>query len=314
MQELDTMSIRLQYAGGRAEGRMQKDKLKTLKKALLYSYQAATAILADGREFRCLINPDKLKMDYDNKILSIPYKDICLNSEFLGLPTHLAEEPTNIKVGDVFTWKETNTHWIVYMQFLEEDSYFRGEIRECDGILTIGDRDYYTYVRGPIETTIRWNLKSNISWNNLNYSAVCYLPADETTETLKRFSIVKLNGQNYEVQVVNRFTSGGILVVYLSEYYSNSLEEEQKQKEEKEEIIISEIIGETVVKPYDIALYSVGEGGGTWSVSNSKAKIIATGDGTATVEITTGRSGSVDLLYTRANGEVLTLPIRIESF
>ena len=314
MSELDTMRIRLQYAGGKAESRMQRDKLKTLKKALLYSYQAATAILADGREFRCLINPDKLKLDYDNKILSIPYKDICLNSDFLGIPTSYAEEPTNIKVGDIFTWKETGTHWIVYMQFLEEDAYFRGEIRECDGILTIGDKDYYTYVRGPIETTIRWNLKSNISWNNINYSAVCYLPADETTESLKRFSIVKLNGQNYEVQVVNRFTSGGIIVVYLSEYYSNSIEENEKQKQEEDKIIITEIQGPSKLKPYDVALYAINDNGGEWSVSNSKAKITATGEGTATVEITTGRSGNVNLLYTKLDGEVLTFPIEIESF
>ena len=313
MSELDTLNIRLRYAGGRAENRMINDKLKTLKKALLHSYQAETITLSDGREFRCLINPDKLKMDYDNKILSIPFKDICLNSEFLGIPTTMAEEPTNMSVGQVFKWNRTGTYWIVYMQFLEEEAYFRGEIRECDGILTVDGKDYHTYVRGPIETTIRWNLKSDITWNNLNYSAVCYLPADETTEQLKRFSIVKLNGQNYEVQVVNRFTSGGILVVYLSEYYTNSLEEENLQQ--KEEVkVISSIVGETKVKPYDIVLYSVEDRGGSWSVSNSKARITATGDNTATVEIVTGRSGSVVLTYTKLDGSVLELPIEIESF
>ena len=72
MSELDNLSIRLRYAGGgKADDRMQKDKLRTLKKALLYSYQAETIVLEDGREFRALINPDKLKNDYDNKILSI---------------------------------------------------------------------------------------------------------------------------------------------------------------------------------------------------------------------------------------------------
>jgi hypothetical protein len=61
--------------------------LRTLKKALLYSYQAATIILQDGKEFRCLINPDKNIPDYDNKILSIPYKDICLNAPMIGKRT-----------------------------------------------------------------------------------------------------------------------------------------------------------------------------------------------------------------------------------
>ena len=54
---IKTMKTRLNYNGGNAEGRMIKDKERSLKKALLYSYQAATAILEDGREFRCLINP-----------------------------------------------------------------------------------------------------------------------------------------------------------------------------------------------------------------------------------------------------------------
>ena len=62
------MKTRLNYNGGNAEGRMIKDKERSLKKALLYSYQAATAILEDGREFRCLINPNKNKPEYDNKI------------------------------------------------------------------------------------------------------------------------------------------------------------------------------------------------------------------------------------------------------
>ena len=89
---LDNLNIRLNYMGGKkAEDRMITDKLRTLKKALLYSYQAATAVLEDGREFRCLINPDKLKNDYDNKILSIPYYDICLNKDFTCMNTQWLE-------------------------------------------------------------------------------------------------------------------------------------------------------------------------------------------------------------------------------
>ena len=79
MSAIDNLKKRLEFNGGTiAEGRMQEGKLRSLKRALLYSYQAATAILQDGRMFRCLINPDKLKNDYDDKIISIPYEDICL--------------------------------------------------------------------------------------------------------------------------------------------------------------------------------------------------------------------------------------------
>ena len=71
---LENLQMRLRYHGGNTEGRMISDKLRSLKKALFRSYQAATAILSDGREFKCLINSDKNKPDYDTKIISIPFE------------------------------------------------------------------------------------------------------------------------------------------------------------------------------------------------------------------------------------------------
>ena len=111
MRALEGMKTRLQYSGGvNQQDRMNQDKLRVLRKALLYSYQAATAILEDGREFRCLINPDKLKTSYDEKIISIPYEDICLNPEFSKRETtSQGIESIDLLPGDVFTWKENNT-------------------------------------------------------------------------------------------------------------------------------------------------------------------------------------------------------------
>ena len=65
----DNLNMRLNYLGGNQKQRIDRAKLDSLKKALLYSYQSETLITEDGREFRCLINPDKLKNDYDNKFL-----------------------------------------------------------------------------------------------------------------------------------------------------------------------------------------------------------------------------------------------------
>lgn len=308
---MDNLTTRLNYRGGRtAEARFQTDKLKTLKKALLYSYQAETLILPDGREFRCLINPDKLKNDYDNKILSIPFKDICLNSEFLGIPTSQAEEDININVGDVFTWKETNTKWLVYLRYLNEDSYFRAEIRKCDSIVSIDGKDYYAYVRGPVETTIRWNQKSKTTWNDLNYSAIAYVGVNEDTSKLKRFSKVKLNGQNYEVKVVNRETTGGIMILYLGEDYTNSIEENNFTPEENEN---NKIKGDSAVYTYDIKNYYIeNETGGTWSLSNNKARILNTTDTTVSIEFTTSKKGQVDLIYDMGDMQLI-LPITINT-
>lgn len=312
MSELDNLSLRLKYiGGGKADDRMQLDKLRTLKKALLYSYQAETAILKDGREFRCLINPDKLKNDYDNKILSIPYYDICLNSDFLGIPTSLAEEPTNVKVGDVFTWKENGTKWIIYLQFLEESAYFRAEIRQCTNVVTIDGHDFWAYVRGPVETTIRWNQKSNVGWNDLNYSKILYLGENEITTKLSRFDIIKVDGKNYQVQVVNRDTaSDGILIVYAKEYFTNSIEEENPPQEELP--VVSEIVGDSIVYPYDIKTYSITKTGGQWSISNKNAKILESKDSEVKIEIVAGRACTLDLIY-KVDDEEIILPIEVKS-
>lgn len=312
MPRIDTLSTRLNYAGGKkADDRMQNDKLRTLKKALLYSYQAETAILEDGREFRCLINPDKLKNDYDNKILSIPYYDICLNSDFLDIPTSLAEEPTNIKVGDVFTWKENGTKWIVYLQFLEESAYFRAEIRLCSNEIEINGKRYWAYVRGPVETTIRWNQKSNIVWNDINYSKILYIGENETTKQLSRFDVIKVDGENYQVQVVNKDTaSDGILVVYLKEYFTNTIEEENPPQEFEK--IESEIQGETEVYPYDIKTYTIDSFGGSWSISNKNAKILTSSDSQVKIEIIAGRACTFDLIYSVGSSDYI-LPITVKS-
>ena len=65
--------------------------------------------------------------------------------------TYFFRRTYNIKVGDVFTWKENGTKWIVYLQFLEESAYFRGEIRLCSNVVTIDGKDFWAYVRGPLK-------------------------------------------------------------------------------------------------------------------------------------------------------------------
>ena len=113
---LELLNKRLRYQGGNQQERFIKDKLNSLKKALLYSYQAATATLADGREFRCLINPDQIKNIYDNKYISIPFEDICLNEKEISADGKIQIRKTTeglqeigMKPGDVFTWKENGT-------------------------------------------------------------------------------------------------------------------------------------------------------------------------------------------------------------
>ena len=313
---IELMKKRLAYRGGDTEGRLQKDKLNAFKQALWNSYQAETAILADGREFKCLINPDKLKPEYDNKIISIPFEDYCLNSD------DKERQVIGMKPGDSFIWKSRTGHadtkWLVYLQHIEEDSYFRAEIRKCDYEFEINGNKYPIYVRGPVETNIPWNQKKGIVWNNLNYTLVMYITKnEETNDYFERFTKIDFDDKKWEVQAVNRYdSSGAILEVFLKETFSNTIEEEAKQEQELDEVKVDtatpHIVGETEVFPYDILDYSiVGTSGGTWSISNNKAKIIKQNDLTVEIEVITSRSGDFNLIY---NGEdLITLPIVIKS-
>lgn len=267
---LELLNKRLQYQGGNQEQRFINDKLRGLKKALLYSYQAATATLSDGKEFRCLINPDKNKPAYDNKILSIPYKDICLNAPRVG-KTSEGEIDINIKPGDVFTWKETNTHWLVYLEYIEEDAYFRSEIRRCDQEVKIEDNSYWVYIRGPVETSIEWNQKAGIEWNTLNYSLVMYITADETTNNyFERFKTIKILDPRYnkektwQVVGVDPYYGDGIIQVFLDEYFENSIADAvaaensaETGKENPVDETAAYIDGPTEVQQYSKAYYEI---------------------------------------------------------
>lgn len=267
---LELLNKRLQYQGGNQEQRFINDKLRGLKKALLYSYQAATAILSDGKEFRCLINPNKNKPAYDNKILSIPYKDICLNASRVG-KTSEGEIDIDIKPGDVFTWKETNTHWLVYLKYIEEDAYFRSEIRRCDQEVKIKDNSYWVYIRGPVETSLEWTQKASIEWNTLNYSLVMYITADDTTNNyFERFKTIKILDPRYnkektwQVVGVDPYYGDGIIQVFLDEYFENSIADAvaaKKPAETGKENPVDEtaayIDGPTEVQQYSKAYYEI---------------------------------------------------------
>ncbi len=146
--------------------RIREDKLRSMKRALFNSYQAAIIKFdKDDRQlhFRCLINHDKLKVDYQDKILSIPFREIPVQYQnedsmtqdekfvdvgtpgfFYDIEGNLVEDEngnTNVyrvRPGDTFQWISgndgymPNSYWIIFLQYSEETAYFRGEIRKAD--------------------------------------------------------------------------------------------------------------------------------------------------------------------------------------
>jgi hypothetical protein len=316
---LENMKLRLQYQGGNQQERMNKDKLHSLRKALIYSYQAATAKLSDGREFRCLINRNKLSLDLDDKIISIPFSDICLNQDKNETTTDGMVE-IGMKEGDVFEWKENGSHWIVFLRRLEETAYFRADIRRCRYEITLDNGNkYWGYVRGPVEQQVVWAQTKGDYYNKLNYTLIMYLP--QTEETLKyfhRFNKVTIAGRPWEVQAIDDLSTPGIIQVHLKETYSNSIETNVEQAvqdsinvdivDEKEETYIH---GPSEVYPYDSKIYELKNyqwKTGTWSIENASRSRIADladiGDKKVSVNITTGRSGTFTLVY-KVEGQVI---------
>lgn len=377
-----SLSTRIASRGGPDQRiRMRQDKLNSLKKAILYSYQSAIVqqyntdyetlinslqdillkfekqqtllneeeiFLTDIEKqynisssiergtpeyieelrqvinehtsplFRCLINHDKLKVQYEDKIISIP---------FMEKPVGGTEEiETNFHNGTVFKWVHGNkeqwtpdTYWIVYMQYSEETAYFRAEIRKADDqiqIIMIGQdgsestKLYRGWMTGPNETQIVWNIKKNITWNDMNYTKILYITKDENTLAFfKRFDRVIINGDPWQVQAYNEsYTTSktgdqesGIIRVALKETYTNTnsfveetLQQLEKNQNEDDGIDGPHIIGSSVVKPYSVLVYQAKNFDklSQWQIDSPLAVIkeISQDGLKATVEIITGKS------------------------
>ena len=299
MSGLDRMKKRMEYDGGyTSDDRNVKGKWLSFRSALGNSYQAEN-ITFKNKQCRCLINPDKLKQDYDQKEISIDFK-------------------YGMKNGCTFYWDRTNTYWLVFLQDYDEEAYFRASIRRCDYELDINDNKYHIYVRGPVETALIWRQKHQIEFNELNYSILMYIEKnDETNEFFNRFKVLKFDGHNWRVATVDRYSQDGIIEVYLEEFFDNEMEDQ---------MIVPEIIkpdttkpyidGPQLVRPYDTNLsYAiVGSSGGKFVVNSTKVKINQADENSCVLEITTGRAGSFILSYVKEDEEDITLNVTIKSF
>lgn len=320
MSGLENLKTRVKYYGVTVEDRFNTDKLRTLKKALFNSYQAETIVLADGREFKCLINRNKLEKDYDDRYISIPFEDICLNAERLG-KTSEGQQKIGLKPGDVFKWKENDSYWITYLPKLEESAYYRATIRRCMYEVTINNTQYKIYFRGPTMVQAEWHKIEHSQWNGINYDAMLTIVKnDETLKFFDRFVKVKIGDKNWKVVATDKFSTEGIIDVYLAEDFTNTIEEENLPP------IIDPIVpdetkpyidGPNQVYPYDIKTYLLANvnnlENGQWEISNNKkVKIIAQSTEQLKLEII-GNKGEFDIIYKVDGQESLTLTVKILS-
>lgn len=265
---VDNQATRLRHHGGnRQQERMIRDKRRSLDWAVWNSYQAAEVVKVDAKNrkpVKALINPNKLKQDYDDKILSVGYE-------------------YDIQSGDVFEWLGTGTYWLVYLQDLDELAYFRGDIRKCSYQIAWEDEDgthtTYAAVRGPVETKINYIQKHGISVDTPNYSLSILMPLNEYTKKyFTRYNKFYLQGDDicWRVEAVDHISTPGILEVTAVEYYSNESEDDVdngivggliEEIKDPNEGVNHEIVGETFIKikkTYDY--YFDGAVSATWEV------------------------------------------------
>ena len=325
---IELLNKRINYYGGNQQQRMSNDKVRSIKKAFLYSYQAETAILPDGRQFRCLINPDKNKPQYDNKVISILFKDICLNTPKIG-KTNQGEVNTNIKCGDVFIWKENQSHWLVYLQNLEETAYFRSQIRRCDQTVKVNDNQYWVYIRGPVQTSIEWTQKSKVEWNTMNYSLVMYITADDNTcQYFNRFKTIKIYSPKYKTEKtwqvvgVDPYYGDGIIQIFLDEWYENSIADAVAAQKLAETSPIEEldqdaayINGPLQVSRYSKAYYEiVNAKNGNWFIKyNNQQKDLNSDMKIIPLQINNDNVKQFILIYRIENQDDITLKVKINS-
>ena len=300
---IEHQATRLRQMGGnRQQERMIRDKRRSLDHAVWNSYQAAEVRkygAANQKPIRALINPNKLKQDYDDKIISVGYE-------------------YGFKCGDVFEWIGTHTHWLIYLQDLTELAYFRGDIRKCSHEISWEDKEgnkHHTFaaIRGPVETRINSSQKHEISLDSPNYSLHILLPLNEDTAAyFKRYAKFYLKQSDicWRIEAVDSISTPGILEIHAVEYYANETEDdlvngvvggliEPAVDPNAGEPV--EIIGETFIKVKKVYSYRFnGTQACTWSVDH-KLPVTLTPDPNDPRKVTlswnTTYSGQFELYY-----------------
>ena len=295
-------AMRFRQAGGnRQQERMIKDKRRSLDFAVWNSYQGAEVIKTDAEDrkpVRALINPNKLKADYDDKIISVGYE-------------------YDFEVGTVFEWLGTKTYWLVYLQDLTELAYFRGDIRKCTYQIAWEDEDglhsTYAAVRGPVETKINFIQKHGISIDTPNHSLSILMPKNEDTlNYFKRYNKFYLQGDDtcWRVEATDWISTPGILEVIAVEYYANETEDDIENgvvggkltiiEDSNSEVEVG-IVGETFIKlkrEYDY--HFSGHEAKEWSVDKKypvRLEVDRNDPRNITLIWTAAYSGQFDLYY-----------------
>ncbi len=327
MTNLELMGKRLEFQGGiDQESRMIKDKWRTFQRAKKYSYQACLVqklqawdevldvnpdALDPGigiyEQYKALINPDKTKPDYDDKVISIDYS-------------------SNYGPGDVFEWMGTDSVWIIYTQEKTEDAYYRGAIRRCKHKIRFKDKEgnwcaTWASIRGPVETQINSIQKNQKRIDEPNLSLNILMPRNEKTLAFfDRYAEFLFDGRCWRVEAPDSISMNNIIEVNAEEYYIN-IATDDIENEMKDGLVIepvdpspsSGIEGNTWIKPMITEIYRTEEANGKWKIlDNAPVTICTKGNKSVSVTWDKGTSGQFVLQWSKGD-KVLQKTIVVES-
>lgn len=299
MINMNNLFTRLNNAGGKAQqDRMIEDKLKSLQRAVKYSYQGATIQKDDSIDIiPALINPNKLIADYDEKIISLEYK-------------------YGLKSGSVFKWlnplkQGIDTYWLVYLQDLTELAYFKANIRRCNYEIkwSYNNQSFSTYasIRGPKEQSIQDISKSQFNMDVPNYTLSILVP--KTPETLQHFQrYTKFYLRNisdndtpicWRIEAIDSISLQGVLELYAREYYANDDEDdipngivggliEPLMPPEQIDMENKEIVGDNFIRPKSIYTYIANQTDAEWNY-----------DKTLPIKIVNIDNNRIDIMWTK---------------
>lgn len=246
----ENLNKRLMFLGGDKLGRINRQKLKSLRSALTNDYNSRKILTPKGEIWQGLINTNNLKPDYDKKYLSIEFD-------------------AGLESGDVFRvldnpqLEDETTRWMIYLPDLVETAYLRTEIIRCRYTIDIDGETYWVYFQGPTATDIDWQQRQSVDSTMPNWDGEVYIKNTQATKDyFHRFDKIKIAGKTWEVQVVDFISVPGIIELQLQESYHNELEElpeiiQQESSSDSAEDIPQPIIGKTLVKRNEVVGYSI---------------------------------------------------------
>lgn len=269
MENLQLMEIRARAArNDRQHNRMIMDKMRGFQRALLYSYQAAW-IRKDGEEdapwVRALMNPDKVKFDYDEKIVSVEWE-------------------YGFHPGDTFEWgRDTGSHWIILKTEDTELAYLRANCRRCQYLTARDPKTHEEFsqwvsIRGPVETKINTIQKAGLVADVPNLTLDIYMAdTEQNRRTFERYKRFEFDGRYWKVQAPDYISTSGVYEIQAEEDYECREDEMFITVQEQTEPLpddVNEILGDTYIKPTEAHYYymKLPLNADEWSITLSASK------------------------------------------